>query len=277
MDQSQSAANNHALEACERMLRPIMRLALDRGLKYQEIDELIRDLMLDEAARDWTKRNGKEPSGSQLSVTTGINRKEVKRRTDGILGPQGRKFGEQSLALVVFTAWRMKADSDASLETLPISDPSASLSFEKLARANVKDVHHRSLLDELIRLGLVRKSDETVTLAASTFVPPGTSIEMLEVLAQNTAAHLSAAVSNTAGTADPFLERAVNVVQITKEDCAELHRLAKHHWAQTRAVILKRMIELPTNETIPYQMRIGMYAYFEEMKCGPENSKEINS
>ncbi|MFM2399541.1 MAG: hypothetical protein RL341_1698, partial [Pseudomonadota bacterium] len=114
------------------MLRPIMRLALDRGLKYQEIDELIRDLMLDEAARDWAKRNGKEPSGSQLSVTTGINRKEVKKRA-GVVENSGLPQMRRSLPALVFLAWSKESQTDDKLRVLPTLRDESRLSFQSLS------------------------------------------------------------------------------------------------------------------------------------------------
>ena len=37
------------LEACARVLRPLVRLALAYGIKYAHLEELLRDLLLDEA------------------------------------------------------------------------------------------------------------------------------------------------------------------------------------------------------------------------------------
>jgi hypothetical protein len=272
MDQAPASTANHALEACERMLRPIMRLALDRGLKYQDIDELIRSLMLDEAARDWAKRNGKEPSGSQLSVTTGINRKEV-RRLAGAENFRGSKQSDQSLASVVFMAWRLKVEADPAYQTLPVTGAeSNALSFERLARDAVKDVHYRSLLDELVRLRLVLEEDGKVSLAAKDFVPPGASAELMRFIGVNASAHLAAAASNSAAIAAPFLEQAVDVTHISAEHCDELHLLARQSWEHARNTLLSRMTALPEANSNPCQMRVGMYAYFEHMQSGSKES-----
>ena len=57
--------------ACARVLRPLVRLALAFGVKHAHLEELLRDLMVDEARRAWL-RKGSEPNISQLSVTTGL-------------------------------------------------------------------------------------------------------------------------------------------------------------------------------------------------------------
>jgi len=64
------------LGACERALRPLVRLALAFGVKHAQLEEVLRDVLLDEARRAWLEQ-GTEPNISQLSVTTGLNRKAV--------------------------------------------------------------------------------------------------------------------------------------------------------------------------------------------------------
>ena len=64
------------LGAFERALRPLMRLALAFGVKHAQLEEVLRNVLLDEARRAWREK-GTEPNISQLSVTTGLNRKAV--------------------------------------------------------------------------------------------------------------------------------------------------------------------------------------------------------
>src|SRR5918993_5459338 len=67
------------LAACARVLRPVVRLALSLGAKHAQLETLLRELMIDEARRAW-RLQGIEPNISQLSVTTGLNRKAVTLR-----------------------------------------------------------------------------------------------------------------------------------------------------------------------------------------------------
>ncbi|VTU42797.1 hypothetical protein [Variovorax sp. RA8] len=64
------------LEACARVMRPVVRLALAFGLKHSHLELALRELLIDEARRAW-RLKGTEPNISQLSVTTGLNRKAV--------------------------------------------------------------------------------------------------------------------------------------------------------------------------------------------------------
>jgi hypothetical protein len=266
MDQTLASTANHALEACERMLRPIMRLALDRGLKYQDIDELIRDLMLDEAARNWAKRNGKEPSGSQLSVTTGINRKEVKRRTSITIGEERLPESGKSITAQVFRQWNFEVQAHPELRVLPIDTQSQDeYSFAKLVRGLGGDVHFRSVLDELVRLKLVSENAAQVQLDATSFVPPGAGPEMLALVADNVQAHIAAATANIAGSRPPLLERAVWGEGLSLIDCEKIHTLARETWEASWPKLYEAIGDAPDVDSTErrHRIRIGTYVHIE--------------
>lgn len=68
-----------ALSACARVLRPIVKLAMPQGVKQKHLHALVDDLLLEEAKQSW-KARGIRANISQLSITTGINRKAVTAR-----------------------------------------------------------------------------------------------------------------------------------------------------------------------------------------------------
>jgi hypothetical protein len=51
-------AESRMAETCERLLRPIARLALESGMTAEELEALIRQVVLEErrAVADWNKR-----------------------------------------------------------------------------------------------------------------------------------------------------------------------------------------------------------------------------
>src|SRR6185312_14231554 len=92
-----------AQSACSRVLRPLVRLALGLGLKHPHLEDLLRDLLLEEARRLWQSQGVPQPNISQLAVTTGLNRKDVTQRvrhTREIL-----PHTEQSSVARTFTLW----------------------------------------------------------------------------------------------------------------------------------------------------------------------------
>jgi hypothetical protein len=271
MDQTLASTANHALEACERMLRPIMRLALDRGLKYQDIDELIRGLMLDEAARDWAKRNGKEPSGSQLSVTTGINRKEVKRRASAASESVGMPNTQKSIAAQVFMVWMQRANGQPSLRHVPVQTAElGQTTFATIAQSAVRDVHFRSVLDELIRLRLVAENSGHVELLTNAYVPQGKDSEKLALITDNCVAHMDAAIQNLSEQHAPLLEQAIWGEGIALADCQILHLAARDEWKRTQKALFDLFEKTPEASTTQprHEIRIGMYVHHTSMTEG---------
>src|SRR5690349_17484279 len=160
-----------AQAACARVMRPLVRLALGMGLKHPHLESMLRDLLLDEATRLWQRQGVGTPNISQLAVTTGLNRKDVTARVRRPADPLPHT--ELSAAAKTFTRWLQLAGEDPALATLPVAANGQGLSFEDVAReASRGDVHHRAVLDELMRLGMCTRVDATrVELTAEGFVP----------------------------------------------------------------------------------------------------------
>ena len=64
------------------VLRPLERLCLKRGVRVQELEELVRQVLVEEAQATIEEARG-ELSVRKISVTTGIHRSEVTRLLSG--------------------------------------------------------------------------------------------------------------------------------------------------------------------------------------------------
>jgi hypothetical protein len=251
------------LGACERVLRPLVRLALAFGIKHAHLDELLRDILVDEARRAWLA-NGPEPNISQLSVTTGLNRKIVTskvRQVDTL--PQT----EASAEAKTLTLWLQMVADDSRHRSLPIADQGSEPSFEALARrASRGNLHHRAILDELVRLKMATVHKGRAQLAAAGFVPTGDLRGMLAFLGDNARDHLLASVSNTIGAAPPLLERSVFAAGLSLEDCERIHQLARERWDGMHNVLTQEMREAyeAADGKASGRIRIGIYTYYED-------------
>jgi Family of unknown function (DUF6502) len=258
-------SSQYAYEACEILLRPLVSLALWFGLKYHDLDAVLRKLMLQEANRTWRKRTGKPASASQLFMTTGIHRKEIKRLGETPITNLLPSL-EKSITSKVFTLWVQRSAKAPIDLRIPIAQPSKGLSFEGLVKKISNDVHYRSVLDELVRLGLVKEDSDYVKLTAGQFVPQSTP-QVLSYMTNSVAAHLSAGVSNISEKAPLFLEQSVDAKNYALEDCNSIQETARASWREVRAQLLSELEKAdvkgpPSN---PHSMRIGMYVYFEPM------------
>ena len=75
MDKTGSQALSAALV---RMLRPLVRLLLRRGVSFKAFSDLLRWLYVDVAIEEFGL-SGRKQSVSRVSVVTGLTRKEVSR------------------------------------------------------------------------------------------------------------------------------------------------------------------------------------------------------
>ena len=133
------------LAACARVMRPVVRLALAMGVKHPHLEEVLRDLLLDEARRSWRAQGVKKPNISQLSVATGLNRKAVTSKVRDLA--ETLPHTEMSAAAKTLTLWlHMLADNPGNCR-LPIVAEGDQASFERLARhASRGNMHHLSLI-----------------------------------------------------------------------------------------------------------------------------------
>jgi hypothetical protein len=235
------------------------------GLKHPHLDELLRDLLLDEARRLWLAEGVKEPNISQLSVTTGLNRKAVTAKVREV--NDALPSTDVSAAAKTFTLWLQMLSDSPDHRRLPITGDDHAVTFERLARqASRGNLHHRAILDELTRLDMVVEEDGHAELRAEGFVPLEDLQSMLAYLGDNARDHLLAAVSNISGKRPPMLERAVYAGGLSMEDCENIHRIVRHRWNSLHHELageMTRAVET-AGAAASGRIRVGIYTYYEE-------------
>ena len=252
------------LEACSRVMRPIVRLALALGLKHANLELILRELLIDEARRAWLAK-GVEPNLSQISVTTGLNRKAVTAKVREAEEPLPHT--EMSAAAKALTLWLQQVADDPSARVLPITAEGETSSFEALARqATHGNLHHRSILDELLRLDMAIEHAGSVELNTAAFVPSKDLKSMLAFLGDNARDHLLAGVANTLGAELPLLERSVFATGIPLEDCERIHRLVRERWAVLHNELAHEMTRAfeASGKDAKGRIRVGIYTYFDD-------------
>ncbi|MEZ2299315.1 DUF6502 family protein [Variovorax sp. RCC_210] len=254
-----------ALSACARILRPVVRLALSMGVRHPHLEGLLRDLLLEEAQRSWRRQGVAKPNLSQLSVTTGLNRKAVTARVRATVDPLPHT--ELSAAAKTFTLWLQMVAQDPGLQQLPVTAENKMPSFEAVARMSTRgNVHHRTILDELIRLQMVNEVDGVVELTADGFVPVEDLQSMLAFLGDNGRDHLLAAVANTLDVSPRMLERAVYARGLTLQECEQIHQLVRKRWSALHHELAQEMTQAVARapQGATGRIRVGIYTYYED-------------
>ena len=254
------------LTATRSLLLPLARLLVARGVPYADAEEALKTAMV-QAAREAHPDGLQHRLVSRIATTTGINRREVTRLTRQDSEPSEP---QRSAAAQTFHRWRSnQAYLDARGEPLTLARQGDAPSFESLARGVTQDVHPRSLLDELLRLGLARHDADadTVTLILDAFVPSTDRARRLEFLAHNVGDHLSAAVTNVIGPAPRHLERAIFADGLSPQAIVAAEAWVAEAWrgiAVSLVPFLEKLIadEAHEPESVRQQrFRAGLYAY----------------
>jgi hypothetical protein len=265
-------------DALAQLLAPVARLAVARGLTYGATQEMLK-LAFVEAASAAHPGLAEHRKVSRIATTTGINRREVTRLT----APRARGLASEprpaarSLASELCAHWRTHPewrDAEGQPRVLPRLGPAPS--FEALAQAVTRDVHPRSLLDELCRLQLARldEADDTVSLLGDAFVPRGDQARMLAVLGNNVGDHLRAAVDNVLATGrPPHLEQALFAEGLGAASLELLRPLLREQWTRLRDAVVPAVearvaadAQAAASELLAplrARLRIGLYAYQE--------------
>ena len=260
------------LEALQRLLAPLAELAVARGVGYAAVDDLLRQGFV-AAANAAHQSLPEHRRVSRISTATGLTRREVSRRVNE---PRSRAPGAaaptppRSLASEVFAHWRSDKryrTRSGSPRVLPRTGPLPS--FEALAHEITRDVHPRTLLEELLRLQLAQLDPQTdrVSLVEAAFVPRGDSARMLGFLGANVGDHLQAAVSNVLGTGPArHFEQAIFADGLSAQSLAAMRPLLADQWAQmTEALVpaLERMVEADALDppSADRRIRLGLYGF----------------
>lgn len=229
------------------MLAPLVRLLVASGVTYPQFTVALKASFL-RAAHAELESSKKRVTDSAVSLLSGVHRKDVRALTsDGVLRAQGVDR-MQSLPDEIFTRWTNDPnylDVDGLPRVLPMRGRTADEpSFEQLTQSVSRDFHPRSILDELVRLGLADVQADTVRLRAYTYVPHEDFEKTIRYVRANIADHLAAASGNLQavrnGAHGPFLEQSLYADELSEESVKELHRLARRIWESA----LRRMFAL---------------------------------
>jgi hypothetical protein len=260
------------------LLSQVARLGVGKGLPYAQVEEMLRRAFV-QAASQAHPGLPEHRKVSRISTTTGINRREVTRLVQALAQPEATAARPRSLATEAFAHWRTQPvyrDGKGQPRPLPRLGPEPS--FETLAQAITRDVHPRSLLDELVRLGLVHweETSDLVQLARETFVASGDSARQLGFLGDNVGDHLRAAVDNVLGGNDRLhFEQALFADGLSLPSIESVRPTVRAQWQQLLTTLVPAL-EVCVQQDAQHQpapqgrLRVGLYTYHEGAQAALE-------
>lgn len=281
-DAAEGAASA-AIDALLAVLRPLARMAIDHGIQFNQLEELTKRAMVEAALQAVLDEVGSAPPPiSRLSVISGIHRKEVKRlvETRDLSGVRS----DRTPASELFVRWANMPewlDEYGSPRALPRRPQEPGIpSFETLARSVTTDVHPRTLLDELLRLGRVEidAASDLVRLRGDPLVPAGKLESLLGFAGASLGDHVSAVRENLiagrrvaageSGVKAPFVEQSVFADELSVDSVELAGDRARALWAK----VLKSMVpdlqrledaDRAAGRAGDHRVRVGLYFYAE--------------
>jgi Family of unknown function (DUF6502) len=173
------------LAAYRKLMQPLVRILIRHGISLGELTELLRNVFVEVATRDFTLPDRKV-SQSRVAILTGMTRKEVARQ-EAILAAGASLNIMSTLNRVtrVLDGWHMDPEFTGPYG-VPLELPfdareGGGASFVALVRKHSGDMAPRAMLDELLRVGVVeRTSAGAFKVLMRAYIPESFQAEALQ-------------------------------------------------------------------------------------------------
>ncbi len=160
----------HFLQALRRVLRPIVRLMIRSGIRYDEFVDVARGAYVESAIRD-ADRSGPRPTRDQVAWITGIRRELVDHYIDSYEPLSDRDLTSRHVEADALHRWHTDArylgPTGAPLE-LEFDAPEG-ISFKELVAQSDSEADPKLILDNLLRAGSVSRLDKDIIRPLSRF------------------------------------------------------------------------------------------------------------
>jgi uncharacterized protein DUF6502 len=226
--QSEAAGRDALYSAVLRLLRPLVRILLNRGVPFNMFAEIARWAYVDVASREFGIP-GRKQTDSRVSVLTGLTRKDV-ARIKGLERPEDQLSGLQyNRAARVVSAWMREYPLEGTASGAAPLALEGRRSFSELVRRHSGDMPVRAVIDELERIGAIRfRNGDEVELLTRHYIPQQGQKRKLVYLGDDVADLIATIGHNLdAKPADAHFQRKVFYDNVPSQELGELRSLAR--------------------------------------------------
>ena len=270
------APRDSIVAALRRVLRPLVRLMVTQGITYPFVIDLLKGIYVETAAKEFTL-GGKAPTDSRLTLLTGVHRKDIRRLTREA-PPAPGAAPSLTLGTQIVARWLGDPayhDRYGRPRVLPRTPSQGAESFAALVESVSKNVRPRSVLDELVRLGVVEIDDEDrVHLSTRGFVPGKELDAKAFYFGEALHDHLAAGVHNVTGGQPAWLERSVYYDELSPAAVAKLAAKAEDVAMQALQDLNREGMAAeaadPPGPGRRMRMRLGVFFYAEPVADAPQ-------
>ena len=211
-------------QAVRAILRPLVRALIAQGVTAPAFYRIIKQTYVEVAA----DAAGSATTDSQVSVMTGVHRRDVKTLRAANVGEDASVARKSSTLATVVGRWITQPDlSTPTGDPRPLPRSAVTPpSFDHLVQSVSRDIRSRAVLDELERQSIITlDADGLIHLNPAALVGPADLDQKLHFFSENLGDHMNAAVENLlADGPSPFLERAVFYNHLSKTSVAAIEQ-----------------------------------------------------
>lgn len=281
MSQKEYSKTQAALvKAVTLLCKPLIRLLIEKGMTFPQFRELMKELYVEVADAHFSL-DAKKPSDSRIFVLTGVHRKDIKRIRQQSEMENQPITSSASLSGEIVARWTSMPDYlDNKGKPRPLlkSEKNNEPGFEQLVSSVSKDVRPRVILDEWLRLNMVRLKDDYVVLNKSAFVTNKEFNEMAYYLGHNIHDHLASCVNNILAEDEPMLERSVYYASLSEDSVKKLRTIADKKGNELLQLLNKQAIKFYDADKLKddanHRMRLGVYWYQTQLDASFDTNKE---
>ena len=267
------------IEALKRVMRPMVRLMLRKGITYTFFADMLKEIFVEIADAEF-KLEGKDQSDSRISLLTGVHRKDVRRLRHQVRTTHGDLPEAISLGAQLVSAWMSQPPfcrPDGSPAPLArLASAGGERSFEHLVACVSKDIRARVVLDEWLRIGVARVDDEDIVhLCVNAFIPRDGFDEKAAYFAHNVHDHACAAVHNLTSEGTPFFERSVHYDALSAASVGQLREQTSRRGMDLLLALNQQAADFERqdagSEEAMQRITVGVFFYTESSDIRPES------
>ncbi len=264
-----------SLEIMEQMVLWLIR----SGVGFNDFAAALKPIFFQQALQELGRINGKQ-TDSAISLLSGLHRRDVSALRLALETSQPLEHAKISrpVSVPARVVGRWLAEQLPNPLRFSTETTNNLPSFEALVRTVSNDRHPRSILQELIRLGLASEHGDEIFLEQQAFQPTTDLNETAQLMTDNLYAHLAAGVHNlTRPDLNQWLEQAVFADELTEASVQQLTQHSTQLWSDIALQLLQQANQLCTqDEGLPdarYCFRFGAYNFAQASLLPPTSDE----
>ncbi|MFK7880463.1 DUF6502 family protein [Roseobacter sp.] len=253
-----------------RILRPLVRALIAQGVTAPALYNIVKQTYVDVASHQL----GDAATDSRINVMTGVHRRDVKEFRNRDPSEDTGVSSKVSILSSVVGRWLseptyLRNGDPAPLMRFGTEPPS----FETLVQSVSRDIRPRTVLDELLRQGVVTLGKDHVKLVLDGLVGAADTDQKLHFFAQNLGDHMQASVDNLLSETSPHMERAVYYNSLSAQSITDIEKEARKLGNDTlrkiNSLAVRRQSQDVEQGSGAHRFRFGLFFYKED-----EDAKE---